>query len=300
MTRAGFALLALAIAAPVYAQGGQGNAGGAPPQAPSYTPPKNDRIPPRLEDSADLVARSPRHGEWVSIKMADGTALKSWVVYPERSDKAGVVLVIHDIFGMAPNAVTWPQAVGDQLAKEGFIAIVPDLLSGRGTKGGGSEDVPNVNQAIMSLPSADVVARLNAAMTYGKSLPSSNGKTAVIGFCWGGNQSFAYAIAQPALGGAVVYYGQAPGSGNPYVVDAAQLGNLKVPVIGMYGGNDMRVTSTVQPTADAAKQLGKSYEPHVFDGAGHGFLRNRGTEANYKASEQAWPLTVAFLKEHLK
>jgi carboxymethylenebutenolidase len=293
--------LALAIAAPAYAQGGRVGAGGGAqaPQAPAFTPPRNDKIAPRLEDSADVVSKSPRHGEWVTIKMANGTGLKSWVVYPERSDKAGVVLVIHDIFGMTPTAMSWPQAVGDQLAKEGFIAIVPDLLSGRGPNGGGSEDVPNVNQAIMALPAPDVVTRLDAAMAYGKSLPSSNGKTAVIGFCWGGNQSFNYAIAQPGLTGAVVYYGQAPGTGNPFVADRTQLGNLNVPVLGLYGGSDMRVTSSVEPTVAAAKQLGKSYESHVMEGAGHGFLKGQASsEANGKAAANAWPLTIAFLKKH--
>ena len=297
-------LVALLVSMPAFAQYGQGV--GAPaagqPQAPAgaFTPPKNDKIPPPLETSAALVTASPRHGEWVQIKMPSGPTLKSWVVYPERADKAGVVLVIHDIFGMAPNAVTWPQAVGDQLAKEGFIAIVPDLLSGMGTNGGGAEAVPSVNQAIMGLQRPDVVARLDAAMAYGKTLSASNGKTAVIGFCWGGNQSFAYAISQPALSGAAVYYGTVSGTGNPFAVDTTDLGKLKVPVIGFYGGNDNRVTSTVEPTTAAARQLGKSYEPHVFAGAGHGFLRNQSTEPNYKAAEQAWPLTVAFFREKLK
>jgi carboxymethylenebutenolidase len=299
-------LVALAIAAPALAQDRQGGGGAAAPMAgqaqaqPAFTPPKNDKIAPPLDASAAVVNASPRHGEWVQIKMPSGPALKSWVVYPERSDKAGVVVVIHDIFGMAPNAVTWPQAVGDQLAKEGFIAIVPDLLSGMGANGAGSEGVPNVNQAIMGLSRPDVIARLDAAMAYGKTLPSSNGKTAVVGFCWGGNQSFAYAIAQPGLSAAAVYYGTAPGGGNPFAPDLTELGKLKVPIIGLYGGSDSRVTSSVEATTAAAKQLGKSYEPHVFDGAGHGFLRNQSTEPNYKAAEQAWPLTVAFFKDKLK
>ena len=256
--------------------------------------------PRRSRPAAAVLNASPRHGEWVQIKMPSGPALKTWVVYPQRADKAGVVLVIHDIFGMAPNAMSWPQAVADQLAKEGFIAIAPDLLSGLGANGGGAEAVPNVNQAIMGLQKPDLVAKLDAAMAYGKSLPSSNGKTAVVGFCWGGNQSFAYAIAQPALVAAAVYYGQVPGGGNPYAVDMAELGKLKVPVMGFYGGSDNRVTSTVEPTIAAAKQLGKSYDPHIYDGAGHGFLRNQSTEANYKAAEQAWPLTIAFFKDKLK
>ena len=99
--------------------------------------------------------------------------------------------------------------------RTGFIAIVPDFLSGKGPNGGGSESLGRgANQAISSLSSADVNERLDAAMAYGKDLPASNGKTGVIGFCWGGAQSFGYAAHQPALAAAVVYYGQAPGSGS--------------------------------------------------------------------------------------
>ncbi len=116
------------------------------------------------------------------------------MVYPERAQKAGVVLVIHDIRGMSDIA----RAMGDQLAQDGFIAIVPDFLSGKGPNGGGTDSLgTGVGQAIQALTPADVNARLNAAMEYGKKLPASNGKTGVIGFCWGGARSFGYAAAQP-------------------------------------------------------------------------------------------------------
>jgi len=207
------------------------------------------------------------------------------VVYPERADKAGVVLVIHDIFGMAPDAVTWPQAVGDQLAKEGFIAIVPDLLSGKGPNGGGSEAVPNVNQASwgsrkpMSFrgwtPRWLTARRCRRRMGRPESSASAGEAT----------RASHTPLRNP---GSMVRRVLRPGARQrkPYVVDPAELGKLKVPVIGFYGGTDMRVTSTVEPTVAAAKQLGKSYEPHVFDGAGHGFLRNQSTEPNYKAASR--------------
>jgi carboxymethylenebutenolidase len=82
---------------------------------------------------------------------------------------------------------------------------------------------------------------------------------------WDSGRSFAYAAAQPALDGAVVYYGTAP--------EAADLVRIKAPVLGFYGGDDARVTATVAPTEAEMKKLGKTYEPHVFEGAGHGFLR---------------------------
>jgi carboxymethylenebutenolidase len=300
MKRVALFVAAMAIAAPVLAQQPGARGGG---QAPAIDVPWNDAIPPGTADHATRALKeSPRHGEWVDIKMADGTALKSWVVYPERADKAGVVLVIHDIFGMRDLA----RALGDQLAQDGFIAIVPDFLSGKGPNGGGAESLgTGVNQAISSLSPADVVARLNAAMEYGRKLPSSNGKTGVVGFCWGGSQSFNYAAAQPNLDAAVVFYGQAPGtSTNDATADsvATSLANLKAPVLGMYAGNDNRIDSTIPVTEAAMKKLGKSYETHVFEGAGHGFVFAQAGQngANLKATQDAWPLVLQFYRAHLQ
>jgi carboxymethylenebutenolidase len=276
--------------------------GGAPqgrgPQQPPIDVPWNDAIPAgTAEHAARTLKESPRHGEWVDIKLADGTALKSWVVYPERSTKSGVVLVIHDIRGMADI----PRAVGDQLAQDGFIAIVPDFLSGKGPNGGGTDSLGNgVGQAIQQLTPDDVVARLNAAMEYGKKLPASTGKTAVIGFCWGGARSFGYAAAQPALNASVVYYGDAPGAGDGTI--ESKLANLKAPVLGLYAGNDARIGATIPATEAAMKKLGKSYEIHTYEGAGHGFMGAQAGAggANLKAAQESWPLVVQFLTKNLK
>jgi carboxymethylenebutenolidase len=271
---------------------------GQGPQSPPIDVPWNDAIPAGTADhAARALKESPRHGEWADIKMADGTILKSWVVYPERSTKTGVVLVIHDIRGMADLT----RAVGDQLAQDGFIAIVPDFLSGKGPSGGGTESLGSgVGSAIQGLSAADVKARLDAAMEYGKKLPASNGKTGVVGFCWGGAQSFAYAAAQPGLNAAVVYYGNAPGSGDSSI--ETQVANLKAPVLGLYAGNDARINTTVPPTEAAMKKLGKSYEVHTYEGAGHGFMGNQAgaAGANLKAAQQSWPVAVQFFSKNLK
>jgi carboxymethylenebutenolidase len=286
----------------------QGGAPAAPqrggqPQVPPIDVPWNDAIPAGTVDhAARALKESPRHGEWVDIKLKDGTALKSWVVYPERPNKTGVVLVIHDIGGMRD----MPRAVGDQLAQDGFIAIVPDFLSGKGPNGGGTDSLTTgVNQAIQSLTPAEVVGRLDAAMEYGKGLPASNGKTAVIGFCWGGARSFAYAAAQPSLNAAVVYYGDAPGASAPGATEdivAAQLASLRAPVLGLYAGNDARIGATVPVTEAAMKKLGRSYEVHTYDGAGHGFMGQQAGAggANLRAAQQSWPLVIQFLTKNLQ
>jgi carboxymethylenebutenolidase len=260
--------------------------------------PWNDALPPGTADhAARALKESSRHGEWADVKMTDGVVLKSWVVYPERAQKAGVVLVIHDIRGMSDMA----RALGDQLAQDGFIAIVPDFLSGKGPNGGGTESLGSeVGKTIQSLTPADVVARLNAAMDHGRKLPASNGKTGVVGFCWGGARSFGFAAAQPNLNAAVVYYGDAPGS-----VDSSQetsLANVKAPVLGLYAGNDARINATLPATQAAMQKLGKSYDVRTYEGAGHGFMFSQGGAggANLKAATESWPVVLQFFRKHLQ
>jgi carboxymethylenebutenolidase len=280
----------LAAQAPPAAQPAAQPAAAAKPAAPA---PRDEKLPPSEAQAKAALEKSPRHGEYVDIKLpAGGTPIRTWVVYPERKDKAGVVILIHEIYGLSD----WMRGVADQLAREGFIAVAPDLISGLGPNGGGTDAVASrddVVKLVRGLTPDDATARLNAVRAWATKLPSSNGKTATMGFCWGGGQSFAYAVAQPDLNGAIVYYGTPP--------ETAALPRIKAPVVGFYGGDDARVTSTVVPTEAEMKKLGKTYEPHVYEGAGHGFLRDQeGREgANLKATQEAWPRTVAFLRERL-
>jgi carboxymethylenebutenolidase len=246
-------------------------------------------LPPAEETAKARLDSSPRHAELATVD-ADGTPLRMWVVYPERKDKAPVVLVIHEIFGLTD----WIRGVADQLAAEGFIAVAPDLLSGKGPSGGGTDAFPGrdeVIKAVSGLPRTEVVRRLDVARRYALALPAASAKSATVGFCWGGATSFAYATVQPALNAAVVYYGTAPD-------DRAALAKITAPVLGLYGANDARVNATLDQTERTMKDLGKRYERHVYDGAGHGFLRAQGGQdgANARAAEAAWPRTIAFLR----
>jgi len=249
--------------------------------------------PPSEQTAKAALDASPRHGEYVDVKNpAGGAPIRTWVVHPERKDKAGVVIVIHEIYGLSD----WIRSVADALAREGFIAVAPDLISGLGPAGGGTESVASrddVVKLVRGISPEDAVARLDAVRAWAIGLPAANGRTATIGFCWGGARSFAYAAAQPALDAAAVYYGTSP--------EAAELAKIRAPVVGLYGGDDARVNATIPAAEAEMKRLQKVYEPNVYDGAGHGFLRQQdGKEgANLRATEQAWPRTVAFLRERL-
>lgn len=264
-----------------------------PAQAPRAAGPVNEALPPDADHAKEALAKSPRHKEWVDIPMRDGQKIQTFVVYPERRDKAGLVIVIHEIFGLTD----WIRGVADQLAEDGFIALAPDLLSGKAPGGGGSQELgeEGATKVIRTLTPDEVVARLNAVREYALKIPAGNGKVGVVGYCWGGSQSFLYATAQPALNAAVVYYGSSPS-------DPAAFARIQAPVLGLYGGDDARVNATIAPAEAEMKKLGKRYTYHIYEGAGHGFLRQQtGRDgANMRATEQAWPATIAFFREHLK
>ena len=251
-------------------------------------------IPPGAEGAKAALDKSPRHGEWAEIKVpGSDKPMRAYVVYPERKEKGAGGHRHHEIFGLTD----WIRGVADQLAADGFIAIAPDLIAGKAPGGGGSEALQSPDDAralVTGLKPDEVVGRLNATRDYGKSLPASSGKTATVGFCWGGAASFSYATAQPELSAAVVYYGRSP--------DAPALARVKAPVLGHYGENDERVNSTIEPAKKELEKLGRSYTVQVYEGAGHGFLRQQGGQngANLRASEKAWPQTVEFLRQHTK
>ncbi len=253
----------------------------------------NPALPASQEDAKASLEKSPRHGEYADVKLpAGGTPIRTWVVYPERKDKAPVVIVIHEIFGLSD----WIRAVADRLAADGFIAVAPDLISGRGPGGGGTESTTSRDEVvglIRGLKPEEVDAGLDAVRAWAAKLPAATSKSATIGFCWGGARSFAYAAAQPGLNAAVVYYGTSP--------EMPALAAIKAPVLGLYGGDDARVNATIDPAAAEMKKLGKAYETEIYDGAGHGFLRDQaGREgANRRATEKAWPRTIAFLRKNL-
>jgi len=239
--------------------------------------------------------KSPRHRELVSIRTPD-RAVDCFLVYPEVKDRAGTVVVIHEIFGLTD----WVKSLADQLAEAGYIAIAPDLLSGRGPRGGGTESFPDaasVMAAIRDLSPGEVAADLNAAADYAAARPSANGRVAAAGFCWGGSQAFLLAARRPSLSAACVFYGSGPES-------EETIGKISCPIYGFYGGNDARVTATVPATAEMMKKAGKLYEPVVYEGAGHGFMRagedpGDAGAANRQARDEAWIRWRRILKEKI-
>ena len=229
------------------------------------------------------LEKSPRHHEWVKVKQGS-REVQSFLAFPEVKEKATAVVVIHEIMGLTD----WVKSVADQLAEAGYIAIAPDLLSGMGPNGGGTLELGTreaVGRAIQGLPPDQVTADLNAVAQYVSKLPASNGKVVVGGFCWGGSQTFRFATNNKDIKAAFVFYGSGPDS-------EEAIARIAAPVYGFYGGNDARVNATIPKSEELTKKAGKKYEPVIYDGAGHGFMRageaSDASEPNKKARDEAW------------
>jgi carboxymethylenebutenolidase len=253
--------------------------------------PQMQGLPPDAAGALSRLGTSPRHGEFVTVRTGGGDSLRAWVVYPERSTKAPVVIVVHEIFGLS----SWVRSVADQLAADGFIAIAPDLLTMKNLPDGpDSVLAPLAVAATRTLDPAWVQRQLDAVARYGMSLPAAQKKYGIVGFCWGGGVSFAHAVHSPSLGASVVYYGVSPAT--------ASLESVRAPVLGLYGGNDARVDATIPPADSALRALGRTYEHTIYPGAGHGFLRQQSgmDGANLAAARGAWPATVAWFRKYLE
>src|SRR5437667_135438 len=234
----------------------------------------------------DRLNSSPRHAEWVDIKMGDRT-IKAFVVYPERKDKAPAVLVVQEIVGLTD----WLRSMCDELAENGVIAIAPDFLHGQKF-----EDADGARKAIAAVTEEQVKSVLDPTADYALKIPACNGTLAVCGFCRGGGWTCTYANENPKLKAAYSFYGAAPDSTD-------KVKNIACPVYGFYGENDERVNATIPKAEELMKVVGKKYEPVIYKGAGHGFMRSgepsnpNFREGDKTARDDAWARWKKLLAE---
>ena len=256
---------------------------------------KKEKVSSELITSeSENLSESVRHHEWIDLKREDGSICKAFVVYPESKEPTKSVIVIHENRGLND----WARSFADKLAENGYLVIAPDLISNtvEGVeKTTDFENTDKAREAIYVLNQDNVTYDLNTAFNYIKSDKASTGDVSVVGFCWGGSQSFRYATNNNALKEALVFYGTAPKESEVY-------SNIETPVYGFYGGNDNRVNATIKSTDSLMKVNNKVYKHETYEGAGHAFMR-RGSqadtdEANKNAHDKSWKRLLKLLKQN--
>lgn len=203
---------------------------------------------------------------------------------PAGSGKAPAVVLIQEYWGINDNM----KSITDRMAKEGFLAVTPDLYHGKSTK-----DAGEAAKMMQSLDHKQAMEDIASAVAFAKSHPRSNGKVAVLGFCMGGALSFAAAATVPGLSAVVPFYG---------LPDASKLDLSKItaPILGHFGKKDTYFTEDkAKGFVQALEKAGKSVEIHFYD-AGHAFANEHRPEAyDAPSAKLAWERSLAFLRKHL-
>jgi len=244
-----------------------------------------------MAQGSEQLSQVSQNQEWVDFKRDNGSVLHALVVYPKIASAAKAVILIHDNLGLNE----WVKFFSDKLAGQGILVIAPDLLSNSVSGIEGTTDFENEDQirkTIYGLDQEQVTKDLNMVYNFVENDASCNGKISVIGFGWGGSQSFNYATKEPNLESVVVYYGTAP-------KDLSTLKNIKSPVHGFYGAADNRVNGTIPDTEKTMKDFDNLYTFDIYEDAGHAFMSRGAEEAygpNTMAYEKSWKKLISLLK----
>jgi carboxymethylenebutenolidase len=246
-----------------------------------------------MQSSGHAAQVDPRDSNIVWHNVAyDGKAgpVSGYLVRPAAAGKYPGIIVIHANQGIGDHF----RDVARRLAKEGYIALVPDYLSRQGgtakvnPQGRGLENI----RALM--PWQLVAEDTDAGYAYLRTLSDVRGdRMGLVGFCWGGEMTFSSATQVRRLRAAVVFYGRSPGP-------LELVKNIQAPILAHYGENDPGVNKGIPDTVEAMKKYEKSYTYKIYPGAGHGFHSDGGSRYHPEAAREAWARTLEFFKKNLK
>ncbi|MBV8200203.1 MAG: dienelactone hydrolase family protein, partial [Acidobacteria bacterium] len=252
---------------------------------------------PAATPAATAAPARPVNAEEVTYGEAGGRPLRGYLARPQETPgkaqggtmAAGVplpgLIVIHEWWGLNDNI----KAMTRRLAGEGYTALAVDLYGGK------TADSPDGAKQLMGGVMANPAPALAALRAAGDYLRQQGApKVGVIGWCFGGGWSLQAALDNPqGIDAAVMYYGRPE-------EDRARLERLRAPLLGLFGAQDQGIPPAAVHKMEATlKELGRSVEIHVYDGAGHAFANPSGTNYRPQAAEDAWKRTVAFFKQHL-
>lgn len=218
-------------------------------------------------------------------------AISGYQSRPKAPGKYPGIIVIHENRGINDHI----RDVARRFAKEGYVALAPDLLS----RGGGTEKANPKGEGMSNIrqvaPVKAVTEDTDAALAYLRSLSDVRGdRLGVVGFCWGGEMTFNIATYSRGLRAVVVYYGRSP---NP--LDLVE--KIEVPVLAHYGGEDKGVNGGIAATEEAMKKYNKGYNYKIYPGAQHGFNNDTGGSRYHpEAAKEAWGKTLEFFKKQLQ
>ena len=241
------------------------------------------------------------HGETVAFRGHNGDSGEAYWAHPTRPARVPGIVVIHHL----PGWDEWIIEVVRKFAHHGFAAISPHLYFRDGP--GSPDDIGARVRAAGGVPDEQVIGDVAGAMAFVRAQPNASGKVGVIGFCSGGRHAYLAACRLQGIDAVVDCWG-----GNVIVDDKSLLNakrpvapidlteNLNCPLLGLFGNDDQNPTADqVNRTEAVLKRLGKNYEFHRYDGAGHAFFNVMREAYRPEQAADGWNKVFAFLRKHL-
>ncbi|MCS6800991.1 MAG: dienelactone hydrolase family protein [Chloroflexota bacterium] len=198
------------------------------------------------------------------------------------------VIVIHENQGLTAHI----EEVTRRIAKVGFIALAPDLVS----RAGGTKTVADparIAAALSQTPADDLTADLLASLAFLKQQPGVQpAKFGVFGFCFGGGYTYRLALASSEIAAATPWYGPAP--------PLDQVPNLRGAIWAVYAGNDARINASLPDLEAAMRASNKRFSYEIYPNTAHAFHRTTDNPVHMEAAKDAWQKMVDFLTRELK
>jgi len=226
-----------------------------------------------------------------------GGPIPAYRAMPAQGGPFPTVLVVQEIFGVHEHI----KDLCRRLAKAGYYAIAPELYARQGDPSKISDTQELIKTIVSKVPDTQVMSDLDAAVAYAKSSGKADtARLAVTGFCWGGRIVWLYAAHNPALKAAVAWYGPIDRPRTElqpkYPIDLA--GDLKPPVLGLYGAADQGIpVESVEKMKEACKAAGKTCEVKVYPDTPHGFNADYRPSYRAGAAKDGWAKMLAWFKD---
>ncbi len=233
----------------------------------------------------------------VSVPVGD-FKMPAYRAQPAGAKNPPVILVISEIFGVHEHIAD----VARRFAKQGYLAIAPELFVRQGDAGSYGEIAKLQAEVIMKVPDEQVMRDLDACVAWAKGQGGDTARLGITGFCWGGRITWLYAAHNPGLKAGVAWYGRLVGNSVPlqprHPVDLA--GQLHVPVLGLYGGQDQGIPLDTVDKMKAALAQGSAAarrsEFHVYPEAPHAFHADYRPSYRKEAADDGWKRCLAWFK----
>ncbi len=232
----------------------------------------------------------------VSIPTADG-AMPAYRAQPAQGGPFPLILVVQEIFGVHEHI----KDICRRLAKLGYQAIAPELFARQGDPRQYSVIQDILTKIVAQVPDSQVMSDLDACVAWAKNHAADTTRLGITGFCWGGRITWLYAAHNPGVKAGVAWYGRLVGAAGAltpkHPIDLA--GDLKAPVLGLYGGLDQGIPlDSVDKMQAALAAAGKNSRIHVYDNAPHAFNADYRPSYRKEEAEDGWRRMQAWFKQN--